>query len=134
MPIAGEIAMRRRTILAGATLGPMLLLGCNRIAPVYTVTEANFLGSAPLSRRADQIRRAAIRRNWAVQDTRAGAMRATFNARGNQAVVEITYTRDSFSIRHLESSNLNFNGTEIHRAYNGWVQDLERGIIAASAT
>ena len=126
--------MRRRTILAGAALGPLLLLGCNRAAPVYTVTEANFLGSAPLARRADQIRRAAIRRNWAVQDTRAGAMRATFNARGNQAVVEITYTRDSFSIRHLESNNLNFTGAEIHRAYNGWVQDLERGIIAASAS
>ncbi|MES2711094.1 MAG: hypothetical protein V4653_05895, partial [Pseudomonadota bacterium] len=62
--------MRRRAIFAGATLGPLLLLGCNRLAPVYTVTEANFMGNAPVARRADQIRRAAIRLNWAVQDIR----------------------------------------------------------------
>jgi hypothetical protein len=125
--------MRRRAIFAGATLGPLLLLGCNRLAPVYTVTEASFIGTAPVTRRADQIRRAAIRLNWAVQDIRPGAMRASFNARRDQAVVEITYTRDRFSIRHLESSNLSFDGAQINRAYNGWVQELERAIIAGSA-
>jgi len=125
--------MRRRAVFAGATLGPLLLLGCNRLAPVYVVTEASFIGAAPLARRGDQIRRAAIRLNWAVQDIRPGEMRATFNARRDQAVVEILYSRDRFSIRHLESSNLSFNGAQINRAYNGWVQDLERAIIAASA-
>jgi hypothetical protein len=126
--------MRRRAVIAGATLGPLLLLGCNRLAPVYTVTEANFVGVAPLTRRGDQIRRAAIRLNWTVQDIRPGAMRATFSARRDQAVVEITYARDRFSIQYLESSNLSFSGGQINRAYNGWVQDLERAIIAASAT
>ncbi|MBR0656959.1 hypothetical protein [Plastoroseomonas arctica] len=125
--------MRRRAVFAGAALGPLILLGCNRLAPVYTVSEANFLGAAPLTRRGDQIRRAAIRLNWAVQDVRPGVMRATFNARRDQAVVEITYSRDRFSIQHLESSNLSFNGGQINRAYNGWVQDLERAIIAGSA-
>ncbi|MDB5382769.1 MAG: hypothetical protein JWO26_2401, partial [Rhodospirillales bacterium] len=50
-----------------------------------------------------------------------------------QAVVEITYTRDGFSIQYLESSNLSFSGGQINRAYNGWAQDLECAIIAASA-
>ncbi|MDB5316813.1 MAG: hypothetical protein JWO24_2657 [Rhodospirillales bacterium] len=125
--------MRCRTVIVGATLGPMLLIGCNRLAPIYTVTGSSFVGVAPLPRRGDQIRRAAIRLNWTVQDIRPGAMRATYNARRDQAVVEITYTRDGFSIQYLESSNLSFSGGQINRAYNGWAQDLERAIIAASA-
>ncbi|MBR0663720.1 hypothetical protein GXW71_05050 [Roseomonas hellenica] len=125
--------MHRRLLLTGAGLGLLGLAGC-RLAPIHTVTDGAFRGSAPLPRRGDQIRRAAIRLGWQVQDIRPGLMRATFSARRDQAVVEIAYTRDQFSIRHLESTNLSFDGTQINRAYNGWVQDLERGIVAASAS
>ncbi|HEY4249692.1 MAG TPA: hypothetical protein VGM87_00745 [Roseomonas sp.] len=126
--------MHRRLLLSGIGLGLVGLAGCARVAPVYVVNDTAFHGNAPLPRRGDQIRRAAIRLGWQVQDVRPGLMRATFSARRDQAVVEIAYTRDSFSIRHLESTNLSFNGAQIHRAYNGWVQDLERGIVASSAT
>jgi hypothetical protein len=125
--------MHRRLLVTGLGIG-LFALGACRLAPVYMVTDGNFQGSAPLTRRGDQIRRAAIRLGWQIQDVRPGLMRATFSARRDQAVVEIAYGRDQFSIRHAESTNLAFDGTQINRAYNGWVQDLERGIVAASAT
>lgn len=125
--------MHRRLLVTGIGFGLLGLVGC-RLAPIYTVTAGVFQGNAPLPRRGDQIRRAAIRLGWQVQDIRPGLMRATFSARRDQAVVEIAYTRDQFSIRHLESTNLSFDGTQINRAYNGWVQDLERGIVAASTS
>jgi hypothetical protein len=102
--------------------------------PIYNVESNTFVTpSAPLSVRSEQIRRAAVGLGWQVENVAPGQMQATRNQRNHQAMVLINYTPEKFSIRYFASSNLNYTGTEIHRAYNQWVKELEDGIKAQSS-
>jgi hypothetical protein len=59
---------------------------------------------------------------------RPGVMRATLNLRTHVAVAEITYDAQHFAIRYVDSVNLQYDGTSIHKNYNSWIQNLERAI------
>jgi hypothetical protein len=60
-------------------------------------------------------------------------MRATLALRTHVAVTEITYNEQNFSIIYADSTNLGYNGSSIHKNYNGWIENLERAIIRQSA-
>ncbi len=127
------LARRRllRTLsLGGASAG--LLAACTRIGGVADVGD-RFAGSAPLSVRGDQVRRAAASLGWKVEDVRPGVARAVLDVRSHQAVVEIPYDSERFLIRYSDSRNLAYDGTTIHRNYVGWVERLSRTIVAESA-
>jgi len=59
-----------------------------------------------------------------------GAIRGTLNLRTHQAVVDIPHDTQRFGIRYVSSSNLDYDGTGIHRNYNSWVQNLQNAIMA----
>lgn len=121
--------MRRRPLLG---LLPLLglaagLSACTR--PIYNVERRNFLDTAPLSARRNQIMRAGAGLGWQMEPVGPGLIRATLHLRGHVAVTDIAYTADSFSIRYVDSRNLQYDGTSIHKNYNGWIQNLERAIM-----
>jgi hypothetical protein len=62
-----------------------------------------------------------------------GLMRGMLNLRTHQAVVDIPYDTQRFSIRYVSSSNLDYDGNAIHRNYNSWVQNLQNAIVAQPA-
>ena len=62
-----------------------------------------------------------------------GLMRGVLNIRDHQALVDIPFDSQRFSIRYAGSSNLNYDGTNIHPNYNSWVQNLQRAIMSQSA-
>jgi hypothetical protein len=73
------------------------------------------------------------RRNWIPSKKPDGSIEATLFIRNHVAVVRITYTRDSYTIRYDRSENLDYvhraNGSdEIHSKYNEWVLNLVRYI------
>ena len=120
--------MQRRSLLG---LLPLLglaagLAGCTR--PVYNVQNRNFLDTASVTARRNQIMRAGAGLGWEMEPAGPGLIRATLHLRTHVAVTEIAYTADSFSIRYLDSRNLQYDGTSIHKNYNGWIQNLERAI------
>ncbi len=135
--------MERRSVLRG--LGIVLttgIAGCARTAPLRDVQDAAFVGDAMPSRRAEQIKRAGAGLGWIVQEQQPGLMRATLNLRTHQAVVDIPYDRTRFSIRYVSSKDLDYSpdgtapgyrGTVIHSNYAGWIDNLEKRIIAESA-
>jgi len=48
--------------------------------------------------------------------------------------VQIPYSETSYSIQYKSSTNLQESGGRtIHRNYNGWIQNLNRGINAQLA-
>lgn len=122
---------RRAALLTAVACG--LAAGCARHAPVYTASGTPFAGDAPRSARSEQIRRAGAGLGWAMDDVRPGLIRGTLNLRTHQAVVDIPYDRDRFSIQYAGSSNLDYDGATIHSNYNGWVQRLEQTIVAQSS-
>jgi hypothetical protein len=112
----------------GANLAPVLNV---ENAPVATAT------GVPPSRPVvhDAILRALASRNWQiVQDTADGIV-ASVTSGGHTATVHIAYDEHSYSIHYVESSpGLKYNGTEIHRRYNQWVDRLRASIRAQLAT
>ncbi len=116
-----------------AILGAVAILGaCTRNAPILSQTEGEFLGRAGQAQRGDQIRAAAASLGWQTQVRGPGLVRATLNLRGHQAVVDIPYDQRRFTIRYVESTNLEYDGTTIHRNYNGWVENLRNTIVSRS--
>ena len=57
-----------------------------------------------------------------------GHIIGTLNIRDHIAIVDITYNSDSYSITYKDSTNLNYNGTNIHRNYNNWINNLDNAI------
>lgn len=127
--------MHRRHLLrnaAGLALAGAGLAAC-RTAPIQNQVNGEFIGRGTLAQRADQIRRAGASLGWTMESRGPGLMRGTLNLRDHQAVVDIPYDTERFSIRYVGSSNLNYDGTNIHPNYNSWVQRLQRTIIAQPA-
>lgn len=121
--------MHRRSLLAAAPLAALALglSACTR--PIYNVESRNFMDTAAFETRRNQIMRAGAGLGWEMEPVRPGLIRATLRLRGHVAVTEIAYTAASFSIRYVDSTNLQFDGSSIHKNYNGWIQNLERAIM-----
>jgi hypothetical protein len=115
----------------------LLLIGavaCTRTAPIYNVSSDTFsTPSAPLAERATQIKRAGVGLNFAMEEVGPGKIKATYNARGHQAVIMVSFNQSTFSLQYVSSVDLDYDGSNIHKNYNSWVQNLERAIKAQSS-
>lgn len=110
----------------------LLLVGC-RVAPVYDVQQAPVVSARPATmaevERAIRIAGAGL--GWQMVARGPGAMEGTLALREHRAVVDIKYDTKSYSIKYKDSSNLQYDGTNIHSNYNGWVQNLDKAIRAS---
>jgi hypothetical protein len=109
----------------------LMLAGC-RIAPVYEVQQSPVTAARVVSvtdvERA--VRTAGAGLGWQMVPRGPGTIEGTLILRDHRAVVDIKYDTKSYSIRYKDSSNLGYDGTNIHPNYNGWVQRLDQGIRA----
>ncbi|MDX1431840.1 MAG: hypothetical protein R3286_05265 [Gammaproteobacteria bacterium] len=99
--------------------------------PVYNVKDAPVstnLQSPSLDDVTMAIRRAGASLGWQMKEQTPGHMVGTLNIRRHMAMVDITYNLREFSIQYRDSTNLDYDGTSIHRNYNGWIQNLENAI------
>ncbi|KAB7624091.1 hypothetical protein [Alkalilimnicola sp. S0819] len=119
---------RRKLFLLGLALLAASLAAC-RTAPVYNVQQA------PINRTDlsdEQIARAVIQAGaelgWHIQAVAPGQLLGRLQLRGHLAEVDIHYDREAYSIRYRDSRKLRYDGTDIHRNYNGWIQNLDRAI------
>jgi hypothetical protein len=105
-------------------------LGACRGQPIYESTNGQFQGRGSLAEREALIRRAAASQpGWSVQSMRPGLLRATNTWRSHQMTVDIAFDVRTFTIRYVNSVNLDYDGAQIHAAYNARVQALERAIL-----
>ncbi len=113
-------------IAVGAGIG----LGACRGQPIYESANGQFQGRGSLSEREALIRRAAASQGgWSVQSMRPGLLRATNTWRSHQMTVDIAFDVRTFTIRYVNSVNLDYDGAQIHQAYNDRVRALERAIM-----
>jgi hypothetical protein len=124
--------MRFHIKLAALALA-VALAGCTT-APILNVSEAPATNSAgkPLSR--DQVRSAIVRAGaslgWQMKDESPNMLVGSIMLRNHTAVVEIPYSANNYSVKYRSSTNLNEGNGNIHKNYNGWIQNLTRGINA----
>ena len=111
------------------TAALVFLAGC-RSNPVYNVDTAPIDVSAKHS--SKQIKKAIITAGsslgWKMKEKKKGHIVGTLFLRKFVAIVDIRYNNKSYSITYKDSKNLNYDGKNIHKNYNGWIKNLDRRI------
>lgn len=115
---------------AGLAIG---LIACSA-APIYNVQDNTIATASGKTPSADQVRGAILGAGaalgWQMKDARPGVLEGRLALRSHVAVVEIPYTPRAYSIVYKSSTGLDESGGNIHKNYNGWIQNLQRGINA----
>jgi hypothetical protein len=119
------------TIPLVALFALFCLSGC-RTAPVYNVVDAPVLETGTQPIEAPQVKKAIMvagtSLGWTMTPTTPGHIVGTLLLRSHKAVVDIIYSAKDYSIMYKNSYNLKYDGTKIHKNYNGWIQNLDRAI------
>lgn len=125
--------MFKRLVQGFAAISAFLLLtGFGPGAPVYNVIASPIPPhpEATMANIQKAILRAGLTLGWQVAPREPGKLEAVLILRTHRAVVDITHDTKTFSITYKDSTNVSYNeqNTTIHSNYNGWVQNLEKGI------
>ncbi|MCA1804553.1 MAG: hypothetical protein LC646_04225 [Xanthomonadaceae bacterium] len=116
-------------IILALIITTLLFAGC-RSNPVRNVSDAPVSASNSIA--ADQVRDAIIRAGsslgWSMKADSPGHILATLYIRDHIAIADIHYDANKYSITYNDSTNLNYKDGNIHKNYNGWIQNLDNGI------
>ena len=104
-----------------------LLVGCGT-APVRNVDSAMISGDNSIVNVEKAIIRAGAGLGWMMSKKADGHILGKLALRKHLAVVDITYDKNTYSIKYKDSTNLDYNGLEIHTNYNGWIENLQKAI------
>ena len=100
-----------------------------RTKPIYNIVDAPITtgsGKTPTSEQIEQaFTNAAHIKGWSVEPGDAGALIASIHVRQHYAEIAMTHTDKTYSITYRDSKVLMYDGKEIHRNYNKWVQLLD---------
>ncbi len=121
--------MRIQTIIS--VVGFALVAGCVAV-PVQNVTDAPVSTASGKPVTAPQVRSAIMTAGaalgWKIVDAGPGKLEGTLRLREHAAVVDIPYSATKYSITYKSGENLKAADGNIHKNYNGWIQNLDRGI------
>ncbi len=108
----------------------VVVAGC-RTAPIYNVNNASLPISAghSLEEVSKAIKLAGAGLGWQIKEIAPGKDIGTLVLRSHTAIVNIDYTTTNVSINYKDSVDLKFDGSNIHKNYNGWIQNLENAIM-----
>jgi len=126
----------RKIILMG--LAVIMLGGCATPNAVRNINAEPVVGPAGRTVSLDEVGKAILRAGgtlgWQMQLMESGYILGTLKLRSHVAIVDIRYTAKNYSIKYKDSTNLNYDGTNIHNHYNGWISNLDRAIKTQLAT
>jgi hypothetical protein len=105
--------------------------GCATTQPVMNVDQAP-ITTAKAKPSMDDVRQAIVRAGsglgWEIKPDRPGHLTGRLALRTHVAVVDIDHTQTSYNIKYRESTNLDYKDGQIHKNYNGWIQNLDKAI------
>lgn len=122
--------MIRKTGAALVLAAGLFVAGC-QTQPIMNVTETP-IQTTKAQPTMDEVRQAIIRAGsglgWEIKPDRPGHLTGRLALRTHVAVVDIDHTQKAYSIRYRESTNLDYKDGQIHKNYNGWIQNLDKAI------
>lgn len=117
-----------------AVLAVAASLAACQSAPILNVNDAAVSSAAGKTVSNEQVMGAIVRAGaalgWQMKDERPNVLSGTLQLRTHTAVVDIPYSATAYSIKYRSSANLGETNANIHKNYNGWIQNLTRGINA----
>ena len=116
-------------VIAFVMLGVFMLGGC-RTAPVLNIDNAaiSVNGNYTQADVKKAIIRAGTSLGWQMKEQEPGRLKGTLFLRTHEAIIQILYDKSKYSIKYVDSKNLDYDGTNIHSNYNGWIENLNRNI------
>lgn len=107
-------------------------VGCATLQPIYNVVNAPLTATSGKSLSMQEVQAAIVRAGtplgWQITPEKPGQLTGRLSLRTHQAVVEITHNTKTYSINYKDSVDLGANGGQIHKNYNGWIQNLDKAI------
>ena len=107
------------------------LAGCTSV-PIRNTSDAPVVTGSGKAVTAEQVRTAIVGAGkglgWSMTPADPGLVVGRITLRGHTAVIDVRYTPKTFSIQYKDSTGLNYQNGQIHKNYNGWVDNLERDI------
>ncbi len=102
--------------------------------PVKSITGQSVVSVSDKAVSKDLVRNAIIKagvhRGWVMKEVKDGVIKGEVTVRKHYAVIEITYDAESYSIKYVDSTGLDYDPSmhTIHRQYNNWITYLDRSI------
>ena len=114
------------------TLGLLIVTACTGPA-IYTGGDApvSQIGNTPSLAQVDKaVKDSLIGRGWIPQKISNNSYTGLYKKRELMAKIKVLFNTSTFTIKHLESSNLDYDASDqsIHPTYNRWIQNLEHDI------
>jgi len=110
---------------------------CARCDPILNISDAPVTTASGKALSAAEVKAAIIRAGatlgWQMAEGGPGKLTGTLLIRKHTAVIEIPYSAKAYGITYKTSTNLNEEGGQIHKNYNGWIQNLNKGIATQLA-
>ena len=121
--------MKIRLLLACvAILG---MVGCTS-APISNVPLTPVVTGTGKPATAEQVRTAIVRAGstlgWQMTPTDPGLVTGRLALRTHLAIVDVKYSAKDYSITYKDSTNLDYRDGQIHKNYNGWIENLNNAI------
>jgi hypothetical protein len=108
----------------------IFLIACVQNPPIHNVEKQAIVAGEDLS--MGQVETAIIRggayRDWSMRVVESGHIEGTLNLRSHEAIVDILYTTEDYSIVYKDSRDLGYEDGKIHRNYNKWIVNLNSDI------
>jgi hypothetical protein len=109
-----------------------LAAACATNEPIHDVIDAPIIAPAGERLSTGEVR-AAIERagralGWQLQAQAPGVFTGRLALRSHLAVIEIEHSDRTYSIKYRDSENLDAAPGQIPRAYNEWIEKLDRAI------
>ena len=116
-----------------AAIATLSFLGCGT-PPVYNVSNMSIAVAGDKKATLEDVEKAIIRAGgalgWIIKKEKPGVLKGTLILRTHTAIVSIKHNTEEYSITYESSVNLNYDpaANTIHSNYNGWIQNLNKGI------
>ncbi|NIY49475.1 hypothetical protein [Cedecea colo] len=121
--------MKLKQLLAAA-ICIFALAGCSALERTEPVRTPQTIITAHVT--TEQVKQAIINagqgRDWIMSVAGPGVINATQNVRKHSVTIRINYSEKEYTIHYVSSVNLLASDGEIHRAYNHWVNNLDKDI------
>ena len=114
-----------------AALVALAAAGCTS-RPVMNVTAEPVVVTSGKTATNDNVRDAILRAGsslgWQMRPAAPGVIAGTISLRGNSANIDVEYNTRSYNIVYRNSTGLEAQNGQIHKNYNGWIENLNNAI------
>ena len=125
-----ETPLLIRALLVAAVLA-VAVAGCGS-RPVMNVTAEPVVVTPGKTATNDNVRDAILRAGsglgWQMRPAAPGVIAGTISLRGHTANIDVEYNTRTYNIVYRSSTGLEAQNGQIHKNYNGWIENLNNAI------